>query len=59
MEPVAAHPHASPRATVRLELVRQDTRCPICWGTIARCKAVIPCLYRFCTRCIEDHLRKV
>ena len=44
---------------MKLEVVRHDTRCAVCWGTLKKVKVVSPCLHRFCTKCIEEHLRKL
>ena len=47
------------RAPMKLEVVRHDTRCAVCWGTLKKVKVVSPCLHRFCQGCIEEHLRKL
>jgi hypothetical protein len=44
---------------MKLEAVRHDTRCAVCWGTLKKVKVVSPCLHRFCSGCIEEHLRKL
>ena len=44
---------------MKLGPVRHDTRCAVCWGTMKKVKVVSPCLHRFCSKCIEEHLRKL
>jgi len=44
---------------IQLGVVRHDTRCAVCWGTLKKVKVVSPCLHRFCATCIEEHLRKL
>jgi E3 ubiquitin-protein ligase RNF1/2 len=44
---------------MKLDVVRHDTRCPVCWGTLKKVKVVVGCLHRFCGACIEEHLRKL
>ena len=50
---------AKGNSVMKLDVVRPDTRCAVCWGTLKKVKVVSPCLHRFCTACIEEHLRKL
>jgi len=42
---------------LKLDDVRLDTRCAVCWGTMRKVKCT-PCAHRFCGACVEGAFRK-
>jgi hypothetical protein len=39
------------------DIISEELKCPICWGTIEKTLAVSSCLHRFCTECLHRSLR--
>ncbi|KAF6256239.1 hypothetical protein COO60DRAFT_136590 [Scenedesmus sp. NREL 46B-D3] len=48
-----------PRSMVQVQLakLKEETRCPICFGKIRSARISMVCLHRYCAKCIEQYLR--
>eukprot|EP00877_Chromochloris_zofingiensis_P005442 jgi/Chrzof1/1489/Cz10g09220.t1 len=42
---------------VKLAKLKDETRCPICYGKIRNARVSMVCLHRYCATCIEQYLR--
>jgi E3 ubiquitin-protein ligase RNF1/2 len=45
-----------PRSVIE-DIVAEELKCPICWGTIDHTFTVTTCLHRFCSECLQRSLR--
>ncbi|WIA16384.1 hypothetical protein OEZ86_007873 [Tetradesmus obliquus] len=48
-----------PRSMVQVQLakLKEETRCPMCFGKIRSARISMVCLHRYCAKCIEQYLR--
>eukprot|EP00775_Hariotina_reticulata_P003905 gene3905-4159_t len=48
-----------PRSLVQVQLakLKEETRCPMCFGKIRSARISMVCLHRYCAKCIEQYLR--
>ncbi|KAF8065578.1 LARP6B [Scenedesmus sp. PABB004] len=51
--------YTAPRSMVQVQLakLKEETRCPMCFGYIREARISMVCLHRYCAKCIEQYLR--